>query len=114
MIANANRDPQNIWHRIHAPIAQSLAIHAQASVGSSASTSKNYDLTIVRARTGAVRLFHDVGTATTSWSCDSGNILVSVGQNSATGDAIVGVETMIPFAWNGASSGVVPKTGKFF
>jgi hypothetical protein len=113
-ISNTGRAPMYVWQRVHAPIAQSLTVTLSTSIGNSASTTRGYQVTLANPRGGSVRLYHDAGAATTSWSGASTTVNFTSAQSSATGDAPLGVETFVTFKWSGATGGTVTKSVSYF
>ncbi len=113
-VSNAGLSITNLWYRAHVAITAGQTITIDASIGNSASTTRGYQITAANARAGSVRIIHDAGTATTSWSGSSAIVRFSSAQSSSAADAPIGVETFITFKWSGSLGGTVTKSDLFF
>ena len=61
-----------------------------------------------------MRIIHDMGAATTSWSGSQTLLQADARHEANTYDGPPGIEAFITFRWAGSAGGVVTKTGKFF
>ncbi len=113
-ITNGGRNPRAIWFRVHDSITNAPTFHVAGKIGASATTTISYTTTSGNSRTGEMRIIHDMGAATTSWSGSATTLSVDVRHQAATYDGPPGVEAVITFYWAGSGGGAVTKTGKFF
>jgi hypothetical protein len=115
-IANGSTTIKNIWFKVHDSVTtvttNSTAIGGK--IGSSATTTKTYIPTLTLARGGELRIIHDMGSATSSWTASSTLLSMDIRHNAATYDGPPGVEAFITFEWEGHLNGPVTKTAKFF
>ena len=115
-VLNGGRVIRNIWFKVHDSVTtvttNDTAIAGK--IGTSATTTVTYRPTLTLARGGELRIIHDMGAATTSWSGTSTSLSIDVRHQAATYDAAAGVEAFVTFQWDGGLMGPVTKTAKFF
>ncbi len=113
-LVNGGANPKSIWFRVHDSVTNTPFVAIGGKVGNSATSGVTYTGTLANPRGGELRIIHDMGAATTSWSGASSTLSIDVRHQAATYDAAPGVEAMITFHWSGGAYGAVTKTGKFF
>jgi|GEM_PF-1855912 len=113
-IMNGGADPRAIWFRVHDSTTNAAAVNVSGKIGASATTTTRYVTTSANSRTGEMRIVHDMGTATTSWSGSQTMLQADVRHEANTYDGPPGIEAFITFRWSGSLGGAETKTGKFF
>lgn len=114
VIVNGSAMPRHIWYRIHDSVANTPRLTIAGKIGASATTTTAYTPTYTGARGGELRIVHDLGSATTSWTGTSSVLSIDVRHEAATYDASAGVEAFITFQWAGGLNGPVTKTARYF